>query len=319
MKQDISSAFKRFFFDLSQTFFLGNDRLGLILFLLVLSFSSKPSLCGIFVGVISTYCGQKLAAPTLLRDSGLNGMNGYFAGLAIGTLFTPSAKVLLILTLTGIFLPTLVLACHRLLFNWGLAILVLPYTLVIYLLTAFSTQSSALIPQLISQIEIPQSMIHLLLMAVANSFSEIFYQSNPYLGVALFVFLFASRRRLGVCSLWGAIAANCIALFFSLDPTLLASGYWGFSGVLTAIALGVGLTSMQLPTLMLWILATTFLMVGSNVIFAKLGIYPLALPYIATLWIFELQNAIKSREALGMPGTRANQAKPTRNSYLQRP
>ncbi len=78
MKRDILFAFKRFFFDLSQTFFLGNERLGAILFLITLFSGVQATLCGLFVGVISTFIGNKLAAPVLLRDSGLNGGGSNF-------------------------------------------------------------------------------------------------------------------------------------------------------------------------------------------------------------------------------------------------
>lgn len=103
---------------------------------------------------------------------------------------------------------------------------------------------------------------------------------------------------LAVCSRWAALWAAigsavslALALLFKADGADIASGLFGFSPVLTGIAIGC---TFYKPTLRsaLWALvaiaATFFVQAGMDVFFEPFGLPTLTGPFCVTTWLFLL-------------------------------
>lgn len=101
---------------------------------------------------------------------------------------------------------------------------------------------------------------------------------------------------LAVCSrwaaLWGAVGSTvalAIALLFKADASDISAGLFGFSPVLTGIAIGCTFNSPGLKSA-LWalvaIVATVFMQAGMDVLFEPFGLPTLTGPFCITTWLF---------------------------------
>jgi len=281
----MKSLFRDFFSDLSQTFFIGNPSYGALLFFGVLIFSPVPAISGLIAGLISTAYGRHLKPNKLLFDSGLFGMNGFFVGLGLASLMQIDWVTPLWIAVAALVTAVFVLFTYRILLNWQFPVLVLPYALVVLILWSIHPQSDRLTPRTVG-VPVPQDLASSLALGIPNSFSEIFYQSNPYLGGALMLFLLTTGRGLFLHAVAGSILANTVAAALGLSRPLLANGYWGFSGILVAIALGVGYRGMEKSLVAIAVVASVLMMAAMTTVFGYLGLMPLGLPYLCVVWIF---------------------------------
>lgn len=103
---------------------------------------------------------------------------------------------------------------------------------------------------------------------------------------------------LAVCSRWAALwaavssaIALAVAIIFKADASDIASGLFGFSPVLTGIALGCTFNKPNLRSAV-WavagVVATVFVQAGMDMFFTPFGLPTLTGPFCLTTWLFLL-------------------------------
>ena len=110
-------------------------------------------------------------------------------------------------------------------------------------------------------------------------------------GLFFLIGLWASNWRAALWASVGSAAALLVAILFKASGSDVASGLYGFSPVLTAIALA---TVFYKPgrRSALWalvgVVVTVFVQAGMDVLLAPLGIPTLTAPFCLTTWLFLL-------------------------------
>ncbi|MDE5687673.1 MAG: urea transporter [Paramuribaculum sp.] len=103
---------------------------------------------------------------------------------------------------------------------------------------------------------------------------------------------------LAVSSLWAALwaavgsaIALCLAILFHADPASVSAGLFGFSPVLTAIALGCTFYKPNLRSALWCVVGTTvtvFVQAGMDALMLPYGIPTLTGPFCVATWLFLL-------------------------------
>lgn len=121
--------------------------------------------------------------------------------------------------------------------------------------------------------------------------SQVFLINNAVTGILFLI-------GLALCSVWAAIYAAAssaialaVALIFAADPADITAGLFGFSPVLTGIALGTVFYKVNFHSAV-WtlagVIATVFIQAGMNALMSPWGIPTLTAPFCIATWLFLL-------------------------------
>lgn len=224
---------------------------------------------------------------------GLWGFNGILVGCALPTFYAPEPPMWAALVFFAMLTPLLRHGMNRLLSGAGINSLTFPFVLLtwIFILSArcfdaFTPASAAAVPVYVSGFDAATLVVSWL-----KGISQVFLIDSWVAGA---IFL----AGLAVCSvraaLWAA-ASSALALALGIclgaNPAALQAGLYGFSPVLTGIAIGSVFGAPGLRTL-LWgvlaVIATVFVQAALESFFAPLAIPVLTGPFCVTAWIFIL-------------------------------
>lgn len=313
----MKTLIKELFSNLSQTFFVGTPKHGAILVLLLAPFLPLQVGAGIIGSLISLRMARALNPNRVLYDSGLFGMNGFFFGVGLTSLFSVNAYTALWLSLGALSTAFVTLFLHRLFQHWQFPILVLPYMLCLEIVWLIRNDSPTLSALPLTQAEFATShLTQVFLTGLLNTFSEIFFQSNPMLGALLLAFLALTNRRLLLSGLVGGVFANLTALMMGLPLATVASGFYGFNGALAAIALGFGFLGVSWPKQILASIFSVPLMAALSRGMGSVGLLALGIPYLLTVWIFlstaakQIKPSIGKNDGFSFPWKNASQPLP---------
>jgi urea transporter len=127
--------------------------------------------------------------------------------------------------------------------------------------------------------------------AVFNGISQVFLVQNVATGIIFLIGLALNSLWAAVFALGASILAVAIVAVLGGDGTLVSAGLFGFSPVLTAIALGTVFYSPGARVVLATLLATAFTVIvqgALNVIVQPFGIPTLTTPFIIATWLFLL-------------------------------
>jgi urea transporter/murein DD-endopeptidase MepM/ murein hydrolase activator NlpD len=131
----------------------------------------------------------------------------------------------------------------------------------------------------------------LILFAILNSYSQVFFSTSKILAVFLLVISFFDYGA-GIGGLLAVMIANSIAHGLGYNTYLLRSGLYGFNALLTG--LGVGLFYQPSVELYILIAVTTitcfFLTIVFQGVLGKYGLPFLSVPFLITIWIVALSS-----------------------------
>jgi urea transporter len=121
--------------------------------------------------------------------------------------------------------------------------------------------------------------------------SEVFLLGNVVTGVLILV-------ALAVNSLWaagfaaaGAVVSTVLAVWFGASGSAIAAGLYGFSAVLTAVALGSVFYRPSWPIALYALLGVAFTVVihaALSTALAPVGVPALTAPFVFATWLFLL-------------------------------
>ncbi len=258
---------------------------------------------GALVGLLASTCsGLLLRLPQEDGKQGLWGFNGVLVGCAFPTFLGNTVAMWLALILCAALTTWVRSGLDRVLSTWKIGSLTFPFVLCTWLfLLAARTLNGIPTPHLPHPVLPPVDGVHVLAVHAAElplywlrGVSQVFLINSWFTGVCFLAGLLVSNWRAAVWGAAGSAFALALALLFAAPTADVSAGLYGFSPVLTAIALGATFRTPGRRTLtwtLLGIAVTLFIQAGMDVLVVPFGIATLTAPFCLATWLFLLPAA----------------------------
>ncbi len=251
--------------------------------------------------IVSTALAYWLRVDNEGLNSGLFGFNGVLVGAAVMTFLGESPYVFVLLTVGAAVSAVAFMALANLFKTWEAPALTFPFVLVtwVLLLAVYSfsqvpvgTLSTPSLPSHLSQAAAAGTFtLPFLVESVFHGIAQVFLIQDPWVGLLIVVGLAISSRWAAALAVSGSLVAVLTAYFFGAEPEVVHSGLYGFSPVLTAIALGCTFYAPSVRVLLFCLLgtvSTVFAQAALDVVVQPFGIPTLTAPFVFTTWVFLL-------------------------------
>lgn len=253
---------------------------------------------GALTGVtVSTLTGYLLHQLPRDGEAGLWGFNGALVGCAFPTFLGTSWLMWVCMIICAALSTVVRRAFNNVMVPWKVNSLTFPFvfTTWIFLLSAKMFLSLPGLGE--ATPELPGDIFPYMHRDFGNlviywlkGISQVFLINNWVTGIFFLVALFIANR--WAC-MWAALAsaiALAIACLMQPDGTDVANGLYGFSAVLTGIALGSVFNNSKSWRVILWtafgVVVTVFVQAAMNVMLMPYGIATLTGPFCVTTWLF---------------------------------
>ncbi|WP_425106652.1 urea transporter [Ancylobacter sp.] len=287
----------------SQVFFLENALTG-IFFWVAIAYASYVSgvwatTIGALIGVVvATLTARLLDCDEKSVASGLFGFNGVLVGAALPT-FIAVTPQLWAYVVIGAATSTVVTAAFSatLTAKWGIPGSTGPFVLTGWLMVAGAHSFGGLqvigdAPKLATDYvqglaPLPQPLE--LVQIFFRNIGQVFLLGSEISGALILVGIFIASVPAGIAAAAGSLVALAVAIGMGADPAVVSQGLYGFSPVLTALAVGVIFlqTSPKVAAYALLATVTTVFVQGAlDVIVAPAGIPSFTAPYVLTMYLF---------------------------------
>jgi len=321
----------------SQIFFAINRFLGLLL-LMVTFLDWWVGISGLLaVGVANLTAYLFGYSPFAIRK-GLYGFNSLLVGLGIGVYFAFDWRVALLITLSSLATLFITIALEGWLYSRRLPYLSIPFLIVIWLLTAsfpyftelgLNLRSIYLENQLYAIGGIPlvkayqwfESNVSLpfSLKLYFESLGAIFFQFHVVAGIIIALGLLIHSRQAFIYSLIGFFLAYAFLNWLGVDDITMATSYYGFNFILTAIAIGTFFyvptwASLVLVVVSILVLALSTVGLANIMSMFHLPVYSLPFNFIVLTVLFALRLRHKQGRLLFEPPVQLKN--PEQNAYF---
>lgn len=287
----------------SQVFFMENALTGL-LFLIAIGFASYmtgvwATTIGAVIGLfVATITAQLMDCDKASINSGLFGFNGILVGVALPTFISISPQLWFYIII-GAAVSTVVTATFSatLTKSWGIPGSTGPFVLTAWLMVAgaysfgsldVSGDSIKLASDYISgaaSIPSGQELVEIFF----RNIGQVFLLGSAVSGAIILVGIFIASIPAGIATAAGSLIALICAIVFRADPTVVSQGLYGFSPVLTALAISVIFLKTSGKVIVYAVLATittVFVQGAYDVIMAPFGLPSFTAPYVLTMYLF---------------------------------
>ncbi len=254
---------------------------------------------GALVGlVVSTLTGRLLRLPADDGDQGLWGFNGVLVGCAFPAFLGNTLGMWLALILCAALTTWVRTGFNNVMASWKVNSLTFPFVFCTWLFLLAARAMHGMPPEHLSDPTLPTFFAsgenlrfgHLVVYWL-KGMGQVFLLDSWVTGLFFLAGLWASNWRAALWAAAGSALALLVAILFRTSGSDVAHGLYGFSPVLTAIALG---TVFYKPGLRsgVWaatgVAVTVFVQAGMDVMLAPLGIPTLTAPFCVTTWLFLL-------------------------------
>ncbi|MCL6263192.1 urea transporter [Craterilacuibacter sp. RT1T] len=292
-----------------QVFFMENALSG-VCFLLAIAYASFDT--GNWSTTLGALLGLAVATGTAyLIDShdsaiakGMYGFNGILVGVAVPT-FLVAGPVMWVYLILGAAVSTVVMDAFSNVVskNWGVAASTGPFVLTTWLLMLGAYAFSNLPIAAMGPPKLPLALansafmgLSLLdtLVVVCRNIAQVFLLGNAVSGVLIVIGLLLESIPAAIAAVMGSLVALFCAMLFGADAGAVKAGLYGFSPVLTAIAVGVIFMQTGPKVLLFALLATVFTVIvqgALDTLLAPVGIPTFTAPYVLAMWLFTLPKA----------------------------
>ncbi|MCM1093940.1 MAG: urea transporter [Lachnospiraceae bacterium] len=246
----------------------------------------------------STLAGFMTARGENAGKQGLWGFNGILVGCAFPTFLSNTPQMWVALVFCAMLSTWVRDGLNKAMAPIKINSLTFPFVLLTWIFLLASQSLDGISPSALPSPEL-ENLSTLPLDTSASALAEYWLKGisqvfliNSWLTGALFLIGLAicSRR----AAIWAAAAsaiALATAIAFKADPADIANGLFGYSPVLTGIAIGCVFASHNTKSA-IWalaaIIATVFVQAGMNSLLSPLGIPSLTGPFCLTTWLFLL-------------------------------
>ncbi|MCF3932037.1 urea transporter [Acuticoccus sp. M5D2P5] len=287
----------------SQVFFMENVVTGFLFFaaMAVASYTTGvwATTIGAAVGiVVATGTAQLLDYDKESITSGLFGFNGVLVGAALPT-FVAASPQLWVYIVFGAAASTVVTAAFgaTLTKSWGVPGSTGPFVLTGWLLVAgaysfgglevigdtphFATDYAQGVVKIPSYIEMVQIFF--------RNIGQVFLLGSEFSGAIILLGIFLASVPAGIAAALGSLIAGVVAVGMEADPSVVLQGLYGFSPVLTALAVGVIFIKTSMKVALYAVVATVvtvFIQGGLDVIMDPDGLPSFTAPYVLTMYLF---------------------------------
>lgn len=252
--------------------------------------------------VATATAGKLVRVDAASLRSGLYGFNGLLVGAGLATFLHGEGFLAAAYVILGAVVSVYAMsALSAVLAAWRTPALTSPFVLVCcwmllasYGLSGLST--SGLGPAVLPHLAAPRTSAALLdpmflLDAWLKGVGQVFLVGNAVTGAIFVVALAVSSWRAALFALLGSAAGMGTALAFGASRAAVGEGMYGFSAVLTAIALGATFYPSSTRTTGVALVGAVFTAIvqaGLDVALQPLGIPTLTSPFVFVAWLFLL-------------------------------
>lgn len=287
----------------SQVFFMENALTG-VLFFAAMAYASYVSgvwatTIGAAVGVVvATLTARLMECDDASVDSGLYGFNGVLVGAALPT-FIAASPQLWVYVVVGAAASTVITAAFSatLTSKWGIPGSTGPFVLTGWLMVAGAYSFGGLhvtgdVPKMptdyvqgVAALPAPLELVEIFF----RNIGQVYLLDAWISGAIILAGIFIASVPAGIAAAAGSLVAMAVSMAMGADPALVSQGLYGFSSVLTAIAVGV-IFLAPTPKIVVYALLATVMTVfvqgGLDVLVAPVGIPSFTAPYVLTMYLF---------------------------------
>lgn len=253
---------------------------------------------GALVGVVvSTLTGYLLRLPDDNGAQGLWGFNGVLVGCAFPTFMGNTVWMWIALILCAAMTTWVRTGLNNIFGKWGVSSFTFPFVLSTWFFLLAARVMHGMPPAFESTPDFPaETLGHLdmsfgaLVIYWLKGVAQVFLINNWVTGICFLIGLALCSWR---ASLWAAIASALsllTAIVWQAPGAAVADGLYGFSAVLTGIALGATFCRSNDWRTWIWAIlgieVTVFIQAGMNAAFAPLGLATLTGPFCIGTWLF---------------------------------
>ena len=308
VKADLSDIFSMemicsLFRGVGQVMFQNNGITGL-LFMVGIFWGSYTSHTGyvawgaVLGVVVSTITGFLLGLPKSHGFQGLWGFNGVLVGCAFPTFMGNTLWMWIALVLCAAMTTWVRVALNNVMKPWKVNSFTFPFVLCTWVFLLAAHVMGAIPPTHMDTPAFPTEMsahVDGSLWSVVKywlrGISQVFLIDSWVTGLLFVLGLLVSNRWAAFWAIVGSAVALGIALIYRAPGADVAAGLYGFSPVLTGIALGATFYHVNIRSA-LWalvgVIATVFFQAAVDVLLTPLGVAALTSPFCITTWLFLL-------------------------------
>lgn len=254
---------------------------------------------GALVGVIaSTIAGYIVRLPADDGLQGLWGFNGVLVGCALPTFLGNTVWMWIALIICSMLTTWVRTGFNNVMTRWKVNSLTFPFVFCTWLFVLAGRMFHGMPPEYMAT---PELAAHLspgidlgfghLLVYWLKGIAQVFLINSWVTGIFFLVALFVSSRWAALWAAIGSALALLVALVFQAPGSEIANGLYGFSPVLTGIALGCTFYKVNRRSAMwalMGIIVTVFIQAGMDAMMLPLGLATFTAPFCITTWLFLL-------------------------------
>lgn len=248
--------------------------------------------------VVSTLTGRLLRLPDDDGRQGLWGFNGILVGCALPTFVEPTAWMWVALVLCSALTVWVRTGLNRVMAPWRVNSFTFPFVLCTWIFLLAARAMHGIPPAHMSAPTLHESFSTLidpsfgrLAEGWLKGISQVFLIDSWVTGLLFLAGLAAGSVRAALWAALGSALGMAVAALFGASGESIAGGMYGFSPVLTAIALATVFYKRSVRSAV-WALlgtaVTVFVQAGMNTAMAPLGIATLTAPFCVATWLFLL-------------------------------
>lgn len=254
---------------------------------------------GALVGlVVSTLTGYLLRLPKDDGNAGLWGFNGILVGCGFITFLGDTVLTWVALICCAALSTWVRTGFNNVMAAWKVNSLTFPFVFTTWCFLLASRVMHGMPPEYMNAPALPGTFSATIDLHIGNlviywlkGISQVFLINSWVTGIFFLAALFISSRW---AACWAAVASALslfVILLFQGPGAAITNGLYGFSAVLTGIALGATFYKPNLHSA-LWcltgIIITVFVQAGMNVLLDPVGLPTLTAPFCITTWLFLL-------------------------------
>lgn len=254
---------------------------------------------GAVVGlIVSTLAGYVLRQPASDGAAGLWGFNGILVGCAFPTFLGNTPLMWLALIICSMLTTWVRTGFNHVMAPWKTNSLTFPFVFTSWIFLFAARMLQGMPPQYMSAPELTSSISTTLDLSFGSlviywlkGIAQVFLINSWVTGIFFLVALFVSSRWAALWAAIGSALSLAVVLLYQGAGSDIANGLYGFSPVLTGIALGCTFYKPNWRSA-IWtltgIIVTVFIQAGMNAMMLPFGMPTFTAPFCLATWLFLL-------------------------------
>lgn len=248
--------------------------------------------------VVSTLTGYILQLPDGNGAQGLWGFNGCLVGCAFPTFLGNTIWMWIALIICSSMTVWVRTGMDNVLGKWKISSFTFPFVLSTWFFLLAARQFNGIPPEYMGSPELPGDIHSAISMDFGNlviywlkGVAQVFLINNWVTGIFFLAGIAASSIRAAVWAAISSAIALTTAIVWQGPGADISEGLYGFSAVLTGIALGATFCNFSWKAAVwtiIGVFCTVFIQAAMNAFFAPMGLPTLTGPFCVATWIFLL-------------------------------